>query len=259
MFLVPAVIQFTPIAVPDDRSRKLSTLKRIFYGASPISRTSAAEAEGVCWARAAQLYGLTETVGGGPSSRPRGHDPARAGGCARAGGLSVRGPGGGLARAGRCRSAGRRILIKSPCVAKGLLEQARRDRQGVVGGWFYGDAGYFDADGYLYPDRVGTLDRLGRENVYPAEVENALMSHPAIADAAVVRRADDKWGEGGQGHRGAEPGVGGERRGYHRLLRTHRQLQRPSIPDFIAAPAAIASKILRRELRDPIGQAGRGR
>jgi long-chain acyl-CoA synthetase len=64
-------------------------------------------------------------------------------------------------------------------------------------GWFKsGDAGYLDADGYLYiHDRVKDMIVSGGENVYPAEVENVLMGHPAIADVAVIGVPHEKWGE----------------------------------------------------------------
>ena len=64
-------------------------------------------------------------------------------------------------------------------------------------GWFKsGDAGYLDEDGYLYiHDRVKDMIVSGGENVYPAEVENVLMAHPAIADVAVIGVPHEKWGE----------------------------------------------------------------
>ena len=70
-------------------------------------------------------------------------------------------------------------------------------------GWFRtGDAGYCDADGYLYlHDRVKDMIVSGGENVYPAEVENALMKHPAVADVAVIGVPDERVGRGGEGHR----------------------------------------------------------
>jgi long-chain acyl-CoA synthetase len=59
-----------------------------------------------------------------------------------------------------------------------------------------GDAGYLDADGYLYiHDRVKDMIVSGGENIYPAEVENVLMSHPGVADAAVIGVPDERWGE----------------------------------------------------------------
>src|SRR5262245_50005806 len=80
---------------------------------------------------------------------------------------------------------------------KGYWNKPEATAKAVVDGWFYtGDAGYFDKDGYLYiHDRVKDMIVSGGENIYPAEVENALMSHPAIADAAVIWRAGREWGE----------------------------------------------------------------
>jgi long-chain acyl-CoA synthetase len=65
------------------------------------------------------------------------------------------------------------------------------------GGWYHtGDAGYLDERGYLYlVDRVKDMIVTGGENVYSAEVENALASHPAVAEVAVIGIPHDVWGE----------------------------------------------------------------
>src|ERR1035441_5922960 len=64
-------------------------------------------------------------------------------------------------------------------------------------GWLRtGDAGWIDAEGYLFlHDRIKDMIVSGGENVYPAEVENALLAHPSVADAAVIGVPDEKWGE----------------------------------------------------------------
>jgi acyl-CoA synthetase (AMP-forming)/AMP-acid ligase II len=64
-------------------------------------------------------------------------------------------------------------------------------------GWYHtGDAGYVDADGYLYlVDRVKDMIVTGGENVYSAEVENAIAGHPAVAQVAVIGIPSEQWGE----------------------------------------------------------------
>ena len=64
------------------------------------------------------------------------------------------------------------------------------------GGWFRtGDAGYL-REGYLFiQDRLKDMIISGGENIYPAEIENTLMKHPAVADGAVIGVPDDKWGD----------------------------------------------------------------
>jgi long-chain acyl-CoA synthetase len=64
-------------------------------------------------------------------------------------------------------------------------------------GWFKtGDAGYRDAEGFLYlHDRVKDMIVSGGENIYPAEIENVLAKHDAVADVAVIGIPDEKWGE----------------------------------------------------------------
>ena len=67
----------------------------------------------------------------------------------------------------------------------------------LPGGWFtVGDVGHVDADGYVYlSDRKVDMVITGGANVYPAEVEAALVAHPAVADCAVFGIPDDEWGE----------------------------------------------------------------
>jgi O-succinylbenzoic acid--CoA ligase len=80
------------------------------------------------------------------------------------------------------------ILIRGPMVSRAAL---------AADGWLHsGDRGRLDADGYLWVDgRIKDTIVTGGENVAAAEVEEALVAHPAVADAAVVGRPDPEWGE----------------------------------------------------------------
>jgi fatty-acyl-CoA synthase len=66
-----------------------------------------------------------------------------------------------------------------------------------VEGWFHtGDVGYVDSDGFLFvADRIKDMVITGGENVYPAEVESVLYTHPDVADVAVIGLPDERWGE----------------------------------------------------------------
>jgi long-chain acyl-CoA synthetase len=90
------------------------------------------------------------------------------------------------------------IWVRSEQVMAGYWKMPEETAKVITAdGWFKtGDAGYLDADGYLYiHDRVKDMIVSGGENIYPAEVENVLMSHPAILDCAVIGIPDEKWGE----------------------------------------------------------------
>jgi long-chain acyl-CoA synthetase len=91
------------------------------------------------------------------------------------------------------------IVVRGPTVFKGYWN---RDADNIVtfrNGWHHtGDMGYFDADGYLWyvgraPEKE--LIKTGGENVYPAEVENAIRKHPAIQDVVVIGVPDRQWSE----------------------------------------------------------------
>ena len=125
-------------------------------------------------------------------------------------------------------------------------------------GWFRsGDAGYFDADGYLYiHDRVKDMIVSGGENVYPAEVENALFSHPAVADAAVIGVPDERWGEAVKAVVVLKPGAVLDAAGLiaHCRERIAGYKTPKSIDEMSVLPRNPSGKVLRRELRDPYWQ-----
>jgi long-chain acyl-CoA synthetase len=201
-FLVPAVLQFM-LAVPGIDDRDFSALGSFLYGAAPISETVLAAAVRTFGCEFLQAYGLTETTGTVAILPAADHDPdgphrhrLRAAGRAVPG-TEIRVADAATGADAAVGEVGE-IWIKGPTVMLGYwkLPDATADAM-APGGWFRsGDAGYLDADGYLYLfDRVKDMIVSGGENIYPAEVENALMAHPGVADVAVIGVPDDRWGE----------------------------------------------------------------
>ncbi len=89
------------------------------------------------------------------------------------------------------------ILIRGPMVMQGYWGRPQETQQALRKGWLHtGDGGTMDAQGYLYViDRIKDMVITGGENVYPAEVENVLCSHPAVQACAVIGVPHEKWGE----------------------------------------------------------------
>ena len=199
-FMVPALLAFT-LMVPDIDKADFSSLQLIAYGASPISEQVLAASLKTFKCNFVQVYGLTETTGVVTMLTHEDHD--------------VDGPKKHLLRScgkpsmgielkivddtGKQLPAGEvgEIIIRSKQVMKGYWNMPEETAKTIRNGWFYtGDAGYTDKAGYVYiHDRVKDMIVSGGENVYPAEVENALMKHPAVADVAVIGIPDDRWGE----------------------------------------------------------------
>ncbi|HEY2096316.1 MAG TPA: fatty-acid--CoA ligase, partial [Pseudonocardia sp.] len=129
------------------------------------------------------------------------------------------------------------------------------------GGWMHtGDGGYMDENGYVFVvDRIKDMIVSGGENVYSAEVENALAKHPSVAACAVIGVPDEEWGErvhavvvlgggrGGGGGGGSVP-TGEELRAH---VKEHiAGYKAPRSVEFTdALPLSGAGKVLKRELR----------
>jgi acyl-CoA synthetase (AMP-forming)/AMP-acid ligase II len=202
-FLVPVLLLLLP-QVPQARTADLSSLELLIYGASPISdEVLRAAMRLLPHTRFAQVYGLTETTGAITMLAPEDHvtegpntHRLRSAGLPNAETrLKIVDP-----ATGRELPAGEagEILARTPQNMRGYwrLDQASADTL-LPDGWLRtGDVGYLDEDGYLYiHDRVKDMIISGGENIYPAEVENVLMSHPHVMDCAVIGVPDPQWGE----------------------------------------------------------------
>ena len=89
------------------------------------------------------------------------------------------------------------ILVRGPNLMSGYWNAPQETAAALVDGWFHsGDMGHFDAEGYLYVDgRRKEMIISGGENIYPAEIENVLAECKDIAEASVIGRPDERWGE----------------------------------------------------------------
>ncbi|MFL5627471.1 MAG: o-succinylbenzoate--CoA ligase [Ktedonobacteraceae bacterium] len=89
------------------------------------------------------------------------------------------------------------IFLKGPTITPGYFDRPEATARAFQDGWFAtGDIGYLDKDGYLFVlDRCADLIISGGENVYPAEIESVLLSHPGVKEAGVCGQPDSQWGQ----------------------------------------------------------------
>ncbi len=257
IFLVPAAIQIL-LNHPKVSSVDFSRLKYVTYGASPIPLELMKQAMEVLGCGFVQMYGMTETSGTIVALDPEDHVPQ--------GSERMRSVGTPLAgveikiidedgQPVPVRTVGE-IATRSSKNMRGYYNNPKATAETIdADGWLRtGDAGYLDEDGYLYiHDRVKDMIISGGENIYPAEVENALYSHPKIADVAVIGVPHDKWGEA---VKACVVVKGGEELSEAEIIAHARDhiagYKCPKSVDFIAAlPRNPSGKILRRELRAP--------
>jgi len=256
IFLVPAVINML-VLVPGVRERNLSSVELMLYGASPIAEQLLIEAQDIFQGvDFIQVYGMTETCGAGTFLAPEDHDPARGKlrSCGKPGdGVEIRiaGPNGEALPAHEVGE----ILIKGEMVMRGYWNKPEATEKSVVDGWMHtGDAGYQDEEGFVFIyDRVKDMIVSGGENIYPAEVENAVFAHPAVADVAVIGVPDEKWGEAVKAIVVLKPGMEVTEEELREFCRERiAGYKVPKSVDFVdELPRNPSGKILRRELRAP--------
>jgi acyl-CoA synthetase (AMP-forming)/AMP-acid ligase II len=250
---VPAVI-LVLTQHPKTPACDFSTLRKLFYGASPIAEDLLSTAQTLFGCEFFGLYGLTETSGAGTCLLPEGHAAGKLRSCGKPyPGIDVE------VRDGDGRSVPTgdvgEIVIRHAVIMKGYWNRPDATEDAIRDNWFHtGDAGYFDDEGYLYiHDRVKDMIVSGGENVYPAEVENAIFGHPAIADVAVIGIPDEKWGEAVKAVVVVKASTQASADDIIEFARTRiAGFKVPKSIDFVEAlPRNPSGKILRRELRAP--------
>ncbi len=257
IFMVPAAIQIM-LNHPRVREVDFSSLKYITYGASPIPLELMKQSIEIFGCGFVQMYGMTETSGTIVALNPEDHDPN--------GNEKMRSVGKPLqgveikivdedGKEVPVREVGE-IATRSTKNMKGYwnMPEATADTIDADGWLRTGDAGYLDEDGYLYiHDRVKDMIISGGENIYPAEVENVVYSHPKVADVAVIGVPDEKWGEAVKACVVVKEGESLDEAELIAFAREHiAGYKCPKSVDFIPAlPRNPSGKILRRELREP--------
>ncbi len=263
-FMVPALLQLLP-TLPGASEVDFSSLDTILYGASPITEQALVASMELLKCGHAQAYGLTETTGAIVWLPPEDHDPG--------------GPRARLLRAAGKPVPGAEIRIvdfdgkevgegevgeiwsRTAQNMKGYWRNDKatdeafplgRDAEGL--GWFRtGDVGYLE-DGYLFiHDRVKDMIVSGGENVYPAEIENAIMAHPQVADVAVIGIPSERWGESPLAL--IVPVAGTDPSEADIIAHCLERLARFKLPSAVqrieAIPRNPSGKILKTELRKP--------
>lgn len=257
--LVPTMIQML-VDHPDLPSYDTTSLTDVMYGASPISEALMARAlTALPNARFVQGYGMTELSPSATILPPWFH--------------SLEGQ-----AAGKMRSAGRatyatevrivderdvevprgtvgEVCVRGPGVMKGYWNKPELTQSTLRGGWMHtGDAAYMDADGFIFVvDRLKDMIVTGAENVYSAEVENAIGRHPAVAACAVIGIPSDEWGETVHAAIVLKPGQSASAE----EIVTHCKsliagYKCPRSLAFVESlPLSAAGKILKSELREP--------
>ncbi|CAN5234264.1 fatty acid--CoA ligase [soil metagenome] len=261
-FVVPAMILFM-LQVPNAKDGDYSSLQLMAYGGSPVSETVLQQAFDVFRCDFLQVYGLTEVSGPATFLFPDDH---------RAGDAEL------LRAAGRPICGGR-LRIVDPVSLQDLPEgevgeiwiesdrnlkeywrnpaataAAYPEGRNANGGWFRSGDGGFLKNGYLYiHDRIKDMIVSGGENIYPAEVENVLMRHPAVADGAVIGVPDATWGEAVKACVVLRPGASADARDIIDFMRANlAHYKCPKSIDIVEAlPRNPSGKILKRILREP--------
>ncbi len=262
LFLIPTMLHAI-LDLASKESFDLTSLKHIAYGGMPISLKLLERAMKLVPVDFFQFYGSTE-AGNISILLPEDHLSNDA-----------------LDKNKRLRSAGRcdlftelklvdeedrevpvgqsgEIVVKSDSVARAYWKLPELNEKHMKDEWFHtGDIGRLDAEGYLYiVDRKNEMIISGGENIYPAEIEQVITSHPAVQHAAVIGIPDKQWGESvkafvmlNEGHTVTEEEI---------ILFCKERLagyKKPKSVDFVdSLPMSPAGKILKKTLREKYWQ-----
>nr|WP_199414680.1 fatty acid--CoA ligase [Cupriavidus sp. P-10] len=188
---------------PEAETRDLSSLRLVEYGGASMAPHLIREWDRKIGAGLVQVYGTTEmgpcmsvlypheqlSRAGSAGLPALGHDLVVA---------KLRDDGAPTDPAQQCAPGEvGEVLVRGACMMQGYLNRPDANARALAHGWYHtGDLGSLDADGYLWiRDRIDYMINSGAENVYPREVEDALIEHPAVLEVAVLGEPDTTWGQ----------------------------------------------------------------
>ncbi|HVN11081.1 MAG TPA: 4-coumarate--CoA ligase family protein [Kineosporiaceae bacterium] len=252
----PIVLAFAKHPLVDQFD--LSALEMVFSGAAPLSAELAMEASKRLSCEVVQGYGMTELSPVSQLTPPGYFKPGSVGLTAPNTELRIVDPATG-ADLGTDEDG--ELWIRGPQVMKGYHNNPQATALTLdEEGWLHtGDIGHIDADGHVYVvDRLKELIKYKGFQVAPAELESLLLTHEAVADAAVVGLPDPEAGEIPVGYVVLKPNASTTPKDLQAFVAdqvaSYKQLRRVEVVDAI--PKSASGKILRRVLRDQARAAG---
>ena len=154
------------------------------------------------------------------------------------------------------------IATRSDLVMKGYWKNPEATANTIKNGWLHtGDVGYLDECGYLFiMDRSKDMIISGGENIYPREIEEVMIQHPAVREVSVIGVPDPKWGEAIKAIVSLIPGESATEKELIDFCKDNlASYKKPKSVNFIdELPKNNYGKILKRELRDAYWQNSRG-
>lgn len=263
-FLVPAMLLFM-LQSPTVTSGDYHTLKLIAYGGAPISEPLLREAISVFHCDFGQIYGMTEVTGPCTYLRPEDHcDQGTKSVLLRSAGKPIEGaairivdpatgqdlPDGEAGEVWIESDGSLKEYWRDPDATARIYPEGRQNGRGWLRS---GDCAY-RKDDYIYVvDRLKDMIISGGENIYPAEVENTLMGHPAVADCGVIGVPDERWGETVKACVVLRPGAvanEGDIIAWMRERMAHFKCPK-TVMFMDSLPRNPTGKILKRVLREP--------
>ena len=265
MFTVPTILT-TLVEHPAVDRYDHSSLRHVIYAGAPMYRADqkrALEKLGPCLV---QYFGLGEVTGNITVLRPDQHSleddagfPLGSCGSARtAMDIAILDAGGKRLPPGETGE----ICVRGPAVFAGYFENPEANEKAFRGGWFHtGDLGHLDARGFLtITGRESDMYISGGSNVYPREVEEAILTHPGVLECAVVGMPHPRWGESGVAAVVPRPGqaLGEAEVLAHLAERLARYKQPLRVVVWEALPKSGYGKIPKRLVQDRLRAEGVG-